>query len=222
MTVVSFINPWQRDVIDRILEHCGLSSRAPPVESRAPPPDRKEVIEPTGGFESEFEELIYNGMTDANYRTVLRCQVGEYVLDVVVEGAGGKRVAVLCDGDRHQPEEELPEVMERQLTLERLGWTFIRVRASEFFRNPEAGLKKLFKRLKQVGIEPIGPRTAEETADTNRGEVLKQKVLKRAEQIRRAWKNIPDAPAAPSKPTPDADAEEDAGAEQDEETREAA
>ncbi len=183
---------------------------------------RKEVIEPTGGFESEFEELIYKGMTDANYRTVLRCQVGEYVLDVVVEGAGGKRVAVLCDGDRHQPEEELPEVMERQLTLERLGWTFIRVRASEFFRNPEAGLKKLFKRLKEVGIEPIGPRTAEETADTNRGEILKQKVLKRAEQIRRAWKNIPDAPTAPSKPTPDADAEEDAGAEQDEESREAA
>ncbi len=60
---------------------------------------RKEIIEPIGGFESEFEELVYKGMTKANYRTVLRCQVGEYVLDVVVEGNGGKRVAVLCDGD---------------------------------------------------------------------------------------------------------------------------
>ena len=37
MTVISFINPWQRDVIENILEHCGLSSRAPPCESRAPP-----------------------------------------------------------------------------------------------------------------------------------------------------------------------------------------
>ena len=148
--------------------------------------------------------------------------VGEYVLDVVVEGDGGKRVAVLCDGDRHQAEEELPEVLERQLTLERLGWTFLRVRASEFFRDPEAGLKKLFKRLKEVGIDAIGPRTAEETAETNRGEELKQKVLKRAEQIRRAWKNIPDVPPAPSKVIAPEAAEEDDPVEDDEESREAA
>jgi hypothetical protein len=37
MKIVSFINPAQQDVIDRILEHCGLSSRAPPAEARAPP-----------------------------------------------------------------------------------------------------------------------------------------------------------------------------------------
>ena len=47
-------------------------------------------------------------MTDANYRTVFRCQVGEYVLDVVVEGAGGKRVAVLCDGDRRRGRRGVP------------------------------------------------------------------------------------------------------------------
>ncbi|MHC4100379.1 MAG: hypothetical protein ACYS15_17525 [Planctomycetota bacterium] len=29
--------PGQRDVIDRILTHCGLSSRAPPAEARGPP-----------------------------------------------------------------------------------------------------------------------------------------------------------------------------------------
>jgi hypothetical protein len=37
MKIVSFINPGQRDVIEKILEHCGLSSRAPPSEARAPP-----------------------------------------------------------------------------------------------------------------------------------------------------------------------------------------
>ena len=37
MKIVSFINPWQRDVIDRILTHCGLSSRAPPSDARGPP-----------------------------------------------------------------------------------------------------------------------------------------------------------------------------------------
>ena len=37
MKIVSFINPWQRDVIEKILDHCGLSSRAPPADARAPP-----------------------------------------------------------------------------------------------------------------------------------------------------------------------------------------
>jgi hypothetical protein len=37
MKIVSFINPGQRDVIEKILDHCGLSSRAPPADARAPP-----------------------------------------------------------------------------------------------------------------------------------------------------------------------------------------
>jgi hypothetical protein len=37
MKILSFINPAQRDVIDRILTHGGLSSRAPPAFARAPP-----------------------------------------------------------------------------------------------------------------------------------------------------------------------------------------
>jgi hypothetical protein len=37
MTIVSFINLAQRDVINNILTHCGLASRAPPPEARGPP-----------------------------------------------------------------------------------------------------------------------------------------------------------------------------------------
>ncbi|MEE8460314.1 MAG: AAA domain-containing protein, partial [Phycisphaerales bacterium] len=204
---------------DRDLKHGDLRLK---LISHATDPKglRKEVIEPTTGFESEFEELMYNALVNANFRTVLRCQVGEYIIDLVVEGGGGKRVAIQCDGDRHQSTEELPEVMERQLTLERLGWKFIRVRASEFFRDPDAVTKKLLARLKTLGIDAIGPATAEESAATDRGKELKQKVLKRAEQIRRAWKDIPDVPAA----TPQVTAEEpeEADDEEVEETREAA
>ncbi len=181
---------------------------------------RKKVIEPTGGFESEFEELVYKGLMQANYRTILRCQVGEYIIDLVVEGKG-RRVAIQCDGDRHQATEELPEVMERQLTLERLGWKFIRLRGSEFFQNPEGGLKKLFTRLKEVGVEALGPVTADETAATNRGAELKAKVIKRAEQIRTRWKNIPEVPEAPARKIA-AEADDETGDEQDEESREAA
>jgi hypothetical protein len=150
--------------------------------------------------------------------------VGEYIIDLVVEGEG-RRVAIQCDGDRHQATEELPEVMERQLTLERLGWKFIRLRGSEFFQNPAGGLKKLFTRLKELGVEALGPVTAEETADTNRGEELKAKIIKRAEQIRTRWKNIPEVPEAPARKIAaetDVETGDEQDEEQDEESREAA
>ena len=37
MRVLSFIQPTQRDVIEKILKHCGLWEQS----SRAPPPDEK-------------------------------------------------------------------------------------------------------------------------------------------------------------------------------------
>ncbi|MHC4220617.1 MAG: DUF559 domain-containing protein [Planctomycetota bacterium] len=189
---------------------------------------RKEVIEPKGGcrgrepggpgFGSEFEEIVYKGLTEAGYRVVLRCTVGAYVVDLVVEGEG-RRIAIQCDGDRKQLEEELPDLMHRQLTLERLGWKFIRLRSSEFFRDTDAGLKKLFGRLKEAGIEAIGPVTTD-APDTEKPEELKKKVLKRAEMIRTRWQDIPAPPEA--RPVVGADAEEEAGEEEDEESREAA
>ena len=62
--------------------------------------------------------------------------------------------------------------------------------------------------------------TAEETAATDRGNSLKQKVLKRAEQIRRAWKDVPDVPTAAPRVT--AAEPDETGDHEDEETREAA
>jgi hypothetical protein len=37
LQIVSFIGPTQRNVIEKILTRCGLSSRAPPSDARAPP-----------------------------------------------------------------------------------------------------------------------------------------------------------------------------------------
>jgi hypothetical protein len=48
---------------------------------------------------------------------------------------GGLRLK--CDGDRFHPIEKLAEDMARQAVLERLGWKFIRIRGSQFFRDRE-------------------------------------------------------------------------------------
>jgi hypothetical protein len=37
MKIVRFMNAWRRDVIDRILDHGGLLSRASPADARAAP-----------------------------------------------------------------------------------------------------------------------------------------------------------------------------------------
>ena len=77
--------------------------------------------------ESELERLVLARLIEAGYRVVPQRWVGYYRIDIVVEGSG-KRLAIECDGDRYHPTEKITEDMERQAILERLGWTFVRVR----------------------------------------------------------------------------------------------
>ena len=115
-------------------------------------------------------------------------RVGESVVDLVVEATNARRVAIQCDGDREHSPEDVAQDMDRQLTLERLGWEFIRIRASEFYRDPDAMFAKLVQRLEELEIRP-GETDA--TAALAEEEPLKRKVLKRAELIRNRWKDIP-------------------------------
>ena len=43
-----------------------------------------------------------------------------------------------------------------QEVLERCGWEFIRVRASQYFRNPNKAIKELIIQLDDKGIYPNG------------------------------------------------------------------
>ncbi|MDP1612460.1 MAG: AAA domain-containing protein [Sulfuritalea sp.] len=106
-----------------------------------------------GKTESPFERDVLKRLTDAGYQVKSQWQVGYFRIDMVVEGAG-KRLAVECDGDRYHPMEKLAEDMERQSILERLGWQFVRIRGSAFFRNPELAMRPVFDRLGELGIPP--------------------------------------------------------------------
>jgi hypothetical protein len=44
--------------------------------------------------------------------------------------------------------------MERQAILERLGWQFIRIRGSAFYRNPDIAMRSVFDRLGELEIPP--------------------------------------------------------------------
>jgi very-short-patch-repair endonuclease len=82
--------------------------------------------------------------------------------------------------------ENLQSDMERQAVLERLGWRFIRIRGSEYFRKPEQALLPLYERLEVMGIEPLG-----EESDGTESE-LSKRVIADARAIRAEWELEPE------------------------------
>ncbi|HVX91769.1 MAG TPA: AAA domain-containing protein [Xanthobacteraceae bacterium] len=104
--------------------------------------------------ESGFERDLMRRLIELGYRA--KSQVGSlgFRIDIVVEGAGGERLAVECDGDRYHGSEQWAQDMRRQRVLERVGWRFWRCFASSFYRDPDAVLADLLDTLARMGIEP--------------------------------------------------------------------
>lgn len=135
--------------------------------------------------ESEFERLVLQLLIAAGYRVASQWKVGSHRIDLVVSG-GGKRLAVECDGDRWHPLDKLADDMARQAILERLGWKFVRIRGSEFFRNPHSAMQPIFDKLSTLGIPPELS-SADATENDSVDDELKQRVIRRAEEIRQSW-----------------------------------
>ncbi|OLB20994.1 MAG: hypothetical protein AUH16_03535 [Acidobacteria bacterium 13_2_20CM_57_7] len=135
--------------------------------------------------QSPFEREVMKCLVAAGYRVAPHWRVGAFRIDLVVEG-DGRRLAIECDGDRYYPLEKLPQDMDRQAVLERMGGIFARVRGTEFFRNPERAMKPVYDKLQHLEISPnsASPSTskkAQPLAD------LIDRVITRAEELRRAW-----------------------------------
>ena len=110
-------------------------------------------MEPSGS-ESPLEREVAKRLADAGFRVKQQMSVGHFRIDMVIE-SDDKRLAVECDGDRYRSPESLAEDAARQAVLERLGWQFVRIRGSAFYRDPEAALRRVFDRLDELGITPV-------------------------------------------------------------------
>jgi len=133
--------------------------------------------------ESEFEKQVIAQLIGRGYRVTPQWWVGYYRIDLVVEGPNGAKVAIECDGDRFHAPEKLVEDLARQAVLERLGWRFIRIRGSEFFRDPESTMQRVISRLQALGIEPDWQSLSTPTASSD----LVDRVRRRAAELRREW-----------------------------------
>ncbi|MCZ9313211.1 MAG: AAA domain-containing protein [Methanocorpusculum sp.] len=130
--------------IRKILIDYSLNPRAPELR-------HTEIKEKA---DSPFEVGVAQALVDRGYRLNQQWKVGAYRLDMVAV-YGEKKVAIECDGERyHNGEAKIREDMERQTILERLGWRFIRIRGSEYFRNPEKTIERVISELSAYGIMP--------------------------------------------------------------------
>src|SRR5947208_1560267 len=134
--------------------------------------------------ETPLEHEVHNRLFEAGYRVLPHWRVGYYTIDLVVEG-GGRRLAIECDGDTAGAVEQLREDMARQAILERLGWSFVRVRGSEFFMNPEKAMKAVLTRLSELKIRPEGGSTNAEVVQN--GKDVLERILRRAAEYRQHW-----------------------------------
>ncbi len=134
--------------------------------------------------ESEFERQVLHRLIQAGYSVTPQWLVGALRIDMVVKG-NGKMLAIECDGERFHTEENIYKDMARQAVLERMGWRFLRIRGSKFFRNPEDTMEEVFKRLEELGISPVDHEEGE-FDDTEINELI-QRIATRAAELRREW-----------------------------------
>jgi len=116
----------------------------------------KEIADALSVCESKFERDLMQRLLEHGYR--VQGQVGSigYRIDMVVEGADRRRLAIECDGDRYHGPDQWRQDMRRQRVLERVGWRFWRCFASSFYRDPDGVLGDLIEMLTRMGIQPLG------------------------------------------------------------------
>ena len=163
-----------RDLRRRLIEHA--------IDPKAISRELEKALART---ESPFDQDVYERLVRHGYRVRPQWQVGRYRIDLVVEGQEG-RVAVECDGDRYHPIEKLPEDMERQAILERLGWRFIRIRGSAFFRDRESAMAKVFAKLDEQRVFPTSRNVQIEVIDEAQKDPV-EAVIRRAAELRTQW-----------------------------------
>jgi very-short-patch-repair endonuclease len=124
--------------------------------------------------------VVIGRLRAAGYRLRTQHRVGSYRIDIVVDHGDGKRMAVECDGDRWHRIEDLQRDIARQEVLERVGWRFIRIRGSAFYRNPDAAMAPVFEKLRQAGIVPL---SADASLVPQNESELVERVRRRAAEI---------------------------------------
>ncbi|MCP8968995.1 AAA domain-containing protein [Ectobacillus ponti] len=130
------------DLRHRLLAYCQNPARV-----------QQKIEDLEAACDSPFEVEVLRRIRAKGFRVVPQVKVAGRRIDLVVEGLRN-RLAVECDGEKFHPLEKWEEDMERQYMLERLGWTFWRVRGRDFYQDPDRAMEGLWRKLEEMGIMP--------------------------------------------------------------------
>jgi DNA polymerase III delta prime subunit len=167
------------------------------VEQHAAEP--KNGQRPSVKFESAFEKSLNEKLIELGYSAQPKYRVGEFEVDFMIQGDAGTKAVISCDGDRIVSEASVLSRMERQLTLERLGWNFIHLRASDYLGDEPRAMRRLTRKLTSLKIEPMAEKPVDAAPKAPR-EDLREKIIKRAEMIRGRLTNGDKDKAPPRAP----------------------
>jgi len=134
----------------KLLSHCVNPPPSEDLRQVAGEIDEDALQEP---FETLFEQQVCRRLTTRGYRVVAQHRIHGFRVDLVVLGDRG-RLGIVCDGDQWRGPDQYDHDLARQRALERCGWRFHHLRASEFSRDPDAALEPLWQLLTHRGITP--------------------------------------------------------------------
>ncbi|MCY6484992.1 AAA domain-containing protein [Clostridium aestuarii] len=103
-------------------------------------------------FQSQLQKDVYRMLKEKDYEVKPQVVIGKHKIDFVIEGYN-KKIAIECDGDKTEKIERWEEEYDKQICLHRVGWKFLRIKGSEFYRNPEETINKLCKRIESEDID---------------------------------------------------------------------
>lgn len=144
--LVSFFESPQNAAIDALFEDLDRLER----EAKG----RRRLGAQPDPYESWFEVEVAIELLRRKLRVRPQVEVAGRRIDLVIEGLDA-RIAVECDGDEWHGPEQYQRDMARQRQLERAGWTFARVRESDFHANRQRAVNAVVEACEELGIRPV-------------------------------------------------------------------
>ncbi len=130
----------------------------------------RSVEDPPSPFDSWFEIDVALALAARGYALSAQVEVARKFIDLVIEGNDGVRLAVECDGEAWHGPDHYEKDTARQRQLERAKWTFVRVRESLFYSDPDKAMSEVIAACDECGIEPGDGHNWRQTSSAERAE----------------------------------------------------
>jgi very-short-patch-repair endonuclease len=207
--VLNFIYSPGQQVLEELYEELDRLEREAKRSYRQP----GEQPDP---YESWFEVDVARELLRRKYRLRPQVEAAGYRLDLVVEGLVS-RLAIECDGEAWHGPERFDQDMARQRQLERAGWTFVRIRESEFYADADGAVRRCVDACEELGIQPVGEEEREiyeesmATVSVGQASALEDEEEEERDERCEADKEIPRRIEEDRSPSPLTEYSEDSG-----------